>query len=69
MVKKRRSQHPSFFEKDMKKWIITYEGSLLPFQFESETYGESKEEAIDYAVNTYKISRNRIVSCEPKDTK
>lgn len=53
----------------MKRWIITYQGSLLPFDFETESYGDTEQEAIDYAVKTYQISRSRIISCQPKQQK
>lgn len=48
----------------MKRWKLTYEGSLLSFTYTTETYGDTKEEAISYAVKVFHISRNRIISCE-----
>lgn len=51
----------------MKRWDLKYSGYLYDTTYVTESYGETVGEAIDYAVNTFKIDRTRIIQCKQKN--
>jgi len=51
----------------LRRWTITFEGCLLPFDYTCESYGDTEQEAIDYAVNNYRIHRSRIKAATCKE--